>query len=220
MVQTDMKKLVAYSSVAHMGYVVMGMFTINEIGISGSVYQMLNHGVSTGALFLLVGMIYDRTHNRKIADYGGLAKIMPIFTIVFFIVTMSSIAVPGTNGFIGEYLILMGTFLAHPVIGVFAATGVVLGAVYMLWLFKRVFLGSISDYLSQQQTAGVLKDLNIRESAIMFSLVLLIFWMGIFPNHFMKYSKTSVKHLTDNAATYYLETNEVEKVSSVDKGAM
>lgn len=220
MVQTDMKKLVAYSSVAHMGYVVMGMFTINEFGLTGSVYQMLNHGISTGALFLLVGMIYDRTHNRNIGDYGGLAKLMPIFTILFFIVTMSSIAVPGTNGFIGEYLILMGSFLASPVIGLFAITGVILGAVYMLWLFKRVFLGQVSAYLENQNKEGVLKDLSLRESIIMFSLVFLIFWMGIFPNHFLKYSKVSIKHLTDNAATYYLETNDAKKVSAVTKGTM
>lgn len=140
MVQPDVKKLVAYSSVSHMGYVIIGLFALNEIGIMGGLYQMLNHGISTGALFLLVGMIYERTHSREISKYGGLAPVAPIFTIIFMIVTMSSIAVPLTNGFVGEFMILLGTFKAKPVYAYFAVLGVVLGAAYMLWMVKKFSL--------------------------------------------------------------------------------
>ena len=142
MVQPDIKKLVAYSSVSHMGYVMFGLFALNVYGVTGGLYQMLNHGISTGALFLLVGMIYERTHSREIAQYGGLAKVAPIYTILFLVVTFSSIAVPLTNGFVGEFLILMGGFAASKVLGAVALLGVILGAVYMLWAVKRVFFGA------------------------------------------------------------------------------
>ena len=140
MVQVDMKKLVAYSSVSHMGYVVLGLFAMNLYGLQGSLFQMLAHGISTGALFLLVGIIYERTHSRKIADYGGLAKTLPIYAICFLIVTFSSIAVPMTNGFVGEFLILFGTWQASKTFAILAVSGVVLGAAYMLWMVKKVFL--------------------------------------------------------------------------------
>ncbi|MFK8137421.1 MAG: NuoM family protein [Bdellovibrionales bacterium] len=204
MVQTDIKKLVAYSSVAHMGYVVLGLFALNEYGLNGALYQMLNHGISTGALFLLVGIIYERTHSREIAKYGGLAKVMPIFTICFFIITLSSIAVPGTNGFIGEFLILMGTFIAHKGFGIAAVVGVVLGAAYMLWMFKRVFFGQEGEIVTKYREAGKLNDLNPREFGLMAILIVMVFWMGIFPNHFLSKSKVSVDHLNNNYKSYDL----------------
>lgn len=202
MVQPDIKKLVAYSSVSHMGYVMLGMFAMNAYGIGGSIYQMLNHGVSTGALFLLVGMIYERTHSREIAKYGGLAKVLPIFTILFIIVTMSSIAVPMTNGFVGEFLILMGTFAASKNFAFGAVAGVILGAVYMLWMVKRVFFGTPGELVNDP--AHPLKDLNLREIVVMAPLIVLVFWMGLFPNHFLDWSKASINHLVDNRSSYHL----------------
>ncbi len=202
MVQTDIKKLVAYSSVSHMGYVMIGLFALNTYGISGGLFQMLNHGVSTGALFLLVGMIYERTHSREIEKYGGLASVMPIFTILFFIMTLSSIGVPGTNGFVGEFLILMGTFLTNKAYGAFAASGVVLGAVYMLWMFKRVFFGEKGELVSDERHP--LHDLSWREIGVLIPMVILVFWMGLFPNHFMDKSKVSIEFLLKNRLNYQL----------------
>lgn len=209
MVQPDIKKLVAYSSVSHMGYVMIGLFAMNSYGVTGSLYQMLNHGVSTGALFLLVGMIYERTHSREISRYGGLAKALPIFTILFVIVTMSSIAVPMTNGFIGEFLILMGTFAAQKGFAAVAVTGVVLGAVYMLWMVKRVFFGPAGELV--KDTHHPLHDLNFREIAVMAPLIILIFWMGLFPNHFLDWSKASVENLVQNKDNYQVGVNHLEK---------
>lgn len=202
MVQPDIKKLVAYSSVSHMGYVMLGLFAFNAYGLTGGLYQMLNHGISTGALFLLVGMIYERTHSREISKYGGLAIAAPWFTIMFVIVTMSSIAVPMTNGFIGEFMILLGSFQASPVFGIFAVSGVVLGACYMLWMVKRVFFGQEGEIVSKYKPIGL--DINRREWLVMSPLVVLIFWMGIFPNHFLNYSQKSLAHLIDNKTNYEL----------------
>lgn len=202
MVQPDIKKLVAYSSVSHMGYVLLGMFAFNSYGLNGSLYQMLNHGISTGALFLLVGMIYERTHSREISKYGGLAAVLPIFTILFFITTLSSIAVPLTNGFIGEFLILLGTFSANKVFAYFAVSGVVLGAVYMLWMFKRVFFGEKGELVKDEHHP--LHDLSLREILVMLPLIIMIFWMGIFPNQFLDYSKSSIDHLINNRMNYEL----------------
>jgi NADH-quinone oxidoreductase subunit M len=203
LVQVDIKKLVAYSSVSHMGYVLMGIFAFNEYGLSGSLYQMLNHGVSTGALFLLVGMIYERTHTREIANYGGLASYMPWYTILFLIVTMSSIAVPMTNGFIGEFLILLGSFKAKPVWGYSAVAGVVLGAAYMLWMVKKVFFGEAGKVTKDE--SHPLWDLSLREWVVLSPLVILIFWMGVLPNHFLAYSKQSIQHLNNNFRAYELK---------------
>lgn len=202
MVQPDMKKLVAYSSVSHMGYVMLGLFALNAYGVTGSIYQMLNHGVSTGALFLLVGMIYERTHSREIEKYGGLARALPIYAIFFFIVTTSSIAVPMTNGFVGEFLILLGTFEASRFFGALAVIGVILGAVYMLWMFKRMFFGEAGELVKDERHP--LHDLGIREMVVLAPLVVLIFWMGIFPNHFLKYSKASIEHLVQTKDAYQL----------------
>lgn len=211
MVQPDIKKLVAYSSVSHMGYVMIGIFALNNYGISGGLYQMLNHGISTGALFLLVGMIYERTHSREISKYGGLALVMPIYTIAFVIVTMSSIAVPGTNGFIGEFLILMGTFMANKWYGALAATGVILGAVYMLWMVKRVFFGQKGELVKDEQHP--LHDLSLRELAVLAPMIVMIFWMGVFPNYFLDKTKASVEHLVKNRMNYQLtiQSNDGEK---------
>ncbi len=202
MVQPDVKKLVAYSSVSHMGYILLGLFAFNTYGMAGGLYQMLNHGISTGALFILIGMIYERTHSREISKYGGLAGVLPIYTVFFFIVTLSSIAVPMTNGFVGEFLILLGTYEANPVVTYFAVSGVVLGAVYMLWMFKRMFFGQEGELVNDKHHP--LKDLNCREIAVLVPMVVLIFWMGLFPNNFLDYSKASIDFLVKNKNNYNL----------------
>lgn len=202
MVQPDIKKLVAYSSVSHMGYVMLGLFAFNIYGTTGGLYQMLNHGISTGALFLLVGMIYERTHSREIQSYGGLAKVAPWYAIAFLIVTFSSIAVPLTNGFIGEFLILLGGFQAHKILGGLAVLGVILGAAYMLWMVKRVFFGDEGPVVTKYKGSGL--DLNLREAVVLAPFVVLIFWMGIFPNHFLSYSKASLEHFVNNMSNYEL----------------
>lgn len=206
MVQPDIKKLVAYSSVSHMGYIIVGLFVMNTYGVNGALYQMLNHGISTGALFILIGMIYERTHSREISKYGGLAVAMPIFTIGFVIVTLSSIAVPMTNGFVGEFLILLGTFQYSPWAAAVSVTGVVFGAAYMLWMIKRVFFGPAGEIVLQasHDKSHALLDLNSRELFVLAPLVILIFWMGLLPNHFMNYSKASVDHLIKNKMNYSL----------------
>jgi NADH-quinone oxidoreductase subunit M len=181
MVQEDVKKLVAYSSVAHLGFVMLGIFALNQQGIAGGMLQMLNHGVSTGALFLIVGFIYERRHTRLITDFGGLSKQMPIFATIFMIVTLSSIGLPGTNGFIGEFLVLIGAYESSlRWYAIIATSGVILSAVYMLWMFQRVMFGELSNPKNQ-----VLKDLNAREIAIMAPLVVMIFVMGVFPTPFL-----------------------------------
>jgi NADH-quinone oxidoreductase subunit M len=192
MVQPDIKKLVAYSSVSHMGYVVLGLFTFTDVGVSGAVYQMLNHGVSTGGLFLIVGMIYERRHTRMIADFGGIAKTMPVFAVVFMIVTLSSVALPGTNGFIGEFLILLGLFQVNKIAAVLAGTGVIFGAIYMLWMFKRVMFGPITNEENRQ-----LQDLTVREHIVMAPIVVAIFVMGIFPNIFLSKMDASIVAFLD-----------------------
>lgn len=180
--QKDIKKLIAYSSVSHLGYCMLGMFAFTGEGASGSAYQMLNHGVSTGALFLLFGFLYERRHARLMADYGGIAKVMPIFTAFFLVVTFSSIAVPGTNGFVGEFLVLLGTFKSNlPLwIAVAATTCVVLGAAYMLWMVQKVFFGTVTH----QENLG-LKDLNRREIIAAVPLLVLIAVMGLRPQPFL-----------------------------------
>ena len=176
MVQKDIKSLVAFSSVSHMGFIMLGMFALNLEGLEGSVLQMINHGISTGALFLLVGMIYERRHTRMIADFGGLAKVMPTYATFFMIVTLSSIGLPFTNGFVGEFLILLGVFKANAVYGIIAASGVVFAACYMLWMYQRVFFGKVTREENRH-----LKDLDWREKIILIPLVLLIFFIGVYP---------------------------------------
>ena len=199
-VQTDIKKLVAYSSVSHMGYVILGLFSLNIYGVTGGLYQMLNHGISTSALFLLVGMIYTRTKTRDMEEYGGLATKMPVFAILFFIVTMASIAVPGTNGFIGELLILLGGFQVNKILAGIAVLGVVLGAVYMLYMYKKVFYGKQSKVVE-----SVSSDLKLNEILVLIPFAILIFVMGIIPNKFLDFSKASINHLVENQKTYSLQ---------------
>jgi len=195
MVQPDIKKLVAYSSVSHMGYVILGLFSLNAVGVSGAMYQMLNHGVSTGALFLLVGMIYERRHTREIAEFGGITKVMPLFAIVFMIITLSSIALPGTNGFVGEFMILLGTWKSSAWVAALAGTGVIFGAVYMLWMFQRVMFGPLKN--PENKT---LKDLSFREVIVLLPLVYAAIWMGVQPNFFFKKMDASVAHFLERVS--------------------
>lgn len=193
MVQPDMKKLVAYSSVSHLGFVMLGMFALNQQGVSGSIMQMLNHGVSTGALFFLVGVIYDRRHTRMIKDYGGLAKVMPKYATVFIIVALSSIGLPGLNGFVGEFLILLGTFKSNWLYAAFAATGVIFAAVYLLWLIQRVFYGPLDKDENKD-----LQDLTLREKFVLFPLVIMIIVMGVYPQLFLSKMEESVRVFLEN----------------------
>lgn len=213
MVQPDVKKLIAYSSVSHMGYVVLGIFALNEQGVTGALYQMLNHGVSTGALFILIGMVYERTHTRTIAKYGGLATVMPRYTIFFFLALLSSIAVPLTNGFVGEFLILLGTFQANKIFGALASLGVIFGAVYMLWMFKSVFFGKPGEVVSD--TDHPLVDLDLRETFVLVPLAVLVFWMGIFPNDFLKQSEVSIRYFVEHKNHYQLSVLEREEATQV-----
>jgi NADH-quinone oxidoreductase subunit M len=195
MVQEDVKKLVAYSSVAHLGFVMIGVFALNQQGIAGGMLQMINHGISTGALFLIVGFIYERRHTRLISDFGGLSKQMPIFATIFMIVTFSSVGLPGTNGFVGEFLVLLGGFESKlRVWTIIASSGVILSAVYMLWMFQRVMFGELSNPKNQ-----VLKDLNGREIAIMTPLIIMIFVMGIYPTPFIDKMNPSIDKLIAQA---------------------
>jgi len=189
-VQPDMKKLVAYSSVSHLGFCVLGIFAMNQASIEGSILQMVNHGLSTGALFLLVGVIYEKRHTRLLADFGGIAKQMPIFTVLFIIATFSSIGLPGLNGFIGEFLILSGTFQTLPTHAVIAATGVILAAMYMLWLVQRVFFGPVTN-----EENRTLTDIRWNELVAVAPLIVLMLWIGLHPNTFLKRMEPSVQQL-------------------------
>lgn len=190
--QDDVKKLVAYSSVSHLGYCMLGMFALNAHGIQGSIIQMVNHGLSTGALFLIVGIIYERRHTRLISEYGGLWKVMPVFAIMFLIVTFSSMGVPGFNGFIGELLILIGIFKVNIWYGAFATLGLILGAIYLLWMYQRVMLGEVVKEENKH-----LNDINLREYAYLVPIVIFIFWIGVYPKPFLDKMKVSVEHLIE-----------------------
>jgi len=180
--QRDIKKLIAYSSVSHLGYCMLGMLALTAEGATGSAYQMLNHGVSTGALFLLFGFIYERRHTRLMSDYGGIAKVVPVFTAAFLIITFSSIAVPGTNGFIGEFLVLLGTFKSNLGMGIASVSvlGVILGAAYMLWMVQKVFFGPLTHRENQH-----LSDLSLREFATVLPFLILVLVMGLMPQPFL-----------------------------------
>jgi len=196
MVQTDLKKLVAFSSVSHLGLVMLGAFALNIQGLEGSILQMINHGLSTGALFLIVGVIYERRHTRLIADFGGLSKIMPVFAAVFMIVTLSSIGLPGLNGFVGELLIILGAFKAFKVFAILSATGLILGAVYMLWMFQRVMYGEV---VKEENKA--LKDMNAREILTFLPILALIVWIGVYPQPFLRKMDASVQALITRMTT-------------------
>jgi NADH-quinone oxidoreductase subunit M len=190
MVQADVKKLVAYSSVAHLGFVMVGMFAFNVTAVNGSVLQMVNHGLSTGALFLLVGMLYERRHTRAIGDFGGVARAMPVYAAFFGVVTMSSIGLPALNGFVGEFLILLGTYLANPPVAIVAASGVVLAAAYMLWMFRRVLFGPITNPENRS-----LLDLGRREKLVLAVMLVPILWIGVYPETFLRRIEPTVVEL-------------------------
>src|SRR5215470_8409039 len=188
--QKDWKRLVAYSSVSHMAMVMLGMFALNPVGLTGSIVQQLNHGISTGGLFLLVGVVYERRHTREISEYGGLSKVMPVYAAIFLIMTMSSIGLPALNGFIGEFLILQGVFVASKLWAAFAASGVVLGAAYMLYLYQRTMFGKVENPKNER-----LLDLDNREFATFAPLLVLAVWMGIYPAPFLRRIEASVQHI-------------------------
>ncbi len=197
MVQPDLKKLVAYSSVSHLGFVMLGLFSVNQMGVEGAIYQMLNHGLSTGALFLMVGMIYERRHTRQIAEFGGLWKPIPRWAAVFLIVTFSSVGLPGLNGFVGEFLILLGAFGQSRTATVLASSGLILGAVYMLWMFQRVVFGPV-----RHEENLKLEDLRPREIAVLAPVVAMIVVMGIYPAPFLRTMEPSVKALLARIAKH------------------
>ncbi len=188
--QIDMKKLIAYSSVAHMGFVTLGIFALNIQGIQGAIYQMLSHGIVSAALFLCVGVVYDRMHTRLIDRYGGLVERMPIYAFTFMLFMLASVGLPGTGGFIGEFLVLVGLFKVNTTVAVLASLGVVLGAAYMLWLYRRVVFGSLN-----REDIKLITDMNIREVAIFAPLILLTLWMGIYPTPFLEIMDASVANL-------------------------
>jgi len=188
--QEDMKKLIAYSSVAHMGIVTLGIFTFTQQGISGALFTMLSHGVVSGALFLCVGVLYDRVHSREIARYGGVAKIMPAYALVFMLFTMASVALPGTAGFPGELLVIVGAFKVNPWVALGAAMGMILGAAYMLYLYRRVAFGKIT-----KDDLRSLLDLGPREYAVFAPLILLTLWMGVYPSSFLDFFEVTVASL-------------------------
>ncbi|MFH1794996.1 MAG: NADH-quinone oxidoreductase subunit M [Pseudomonadota bacterium] len=193
LMQEDMKKLIAYSSVAHMGYVTMGIFAMNVEGIQGAIFQMLSHGLVASALFLCVGVIYDRMHTREIAAYGGLVNNMPKYAVVFLIFTLANVGLPGTSGFVGEFLTLFGAFKANTWVALFAATGVILSAAYALWLYRRVVYGA----LTKESLKGLL-DLSTREKAILYPLVILVIFYGVYPSALLNPTTASVEALVNN----------------------
>jgi NADH-quinone oxidoreductase subunit M len=203
MAQKDWKRLVAYSSVSHMAMVMLGMFALNPVGITGSIIQQLNHGISTGALFLLVGVVYERRHTREISEYGGLSKIMPAYAAVFLIMTMSSIGLPALNGFIGELLILQGVFTASKIWALFAASGIVLGAAYMLSLYQRTMFGKVENPKNE-----TLPDLSLREWATFAPLIVLAVWIGIYPAPFLTRLDTSVRRVIARVSPQYNQVAE------------
>jgi NADH-quinone oxidoreductase subunit M len=198
MAQRDWKRLVAYSSVSHMGMVMLGMFALTPVGITGSIVQQLNHGISTGALFLIVGIVYERRHTREISEYGGLSKVMPLYAAVFLIMTMSSIGLPALNGFIGELLVLQGVFVVSRAWAAVAASGIVLGAAYMLWLYQRTMFGRVENPKNER-----LADLNRREFATFAPLIALAFWIGLYPSPVLQMLKQPVGHVMARVNTSY-----------------
>jgi len=193
--QTDLKRLIAYSSVSHMGFVTLGIFALNTQGMEGGILQMINHGIVTGALFLSVGAIYDRTHTRQISDYGGVASVMPVYATMFMVFTFAAIGLPATNGFVGEFLIILGGFAASQLAGVLSATGIIIGAGYMLWLYQRVF------FMETNPKVSGLSDIDAREILTLLPMVILVFWIGIYPDTFLGYMHASVGHLLERVNT-------------------
>ncbi|AGF74560.1 NADH dehydrogenase subunit M [Bartonella australis AUST/NH1] len=193
LVQNDIKKLIAYSSVAHMGYVTMGVFAANEQGIQGAIYQMLSHGIVSAALFLCVGVIYDRVHTREISAFGGLVNKMPKYAVVFLIFTMANVGLPGSSGFLGEFLTLIGVFQVNKLVAIFATTGVILSAAYALYLYRRVIFGSLD-----KESLKVLVDLSLREKFILYPMVILTILFGVYPTPILKTTASAVTNLINN----------------------
>jgi NADH-quinone oxidoreductase subunit M len=188
MVQPDLKRLVAYSSVSHLGFVMLGMAALNTQGVEGSIYQMLNHGLSTGALFLAVGVIYERRHTRLIREFGGLWQQVPVYGAIFMIVMLSSVGLPGLNGFVGEFLILLGAFQTYRIAAVVGSSGILLGAVYMLWMYQRVMFGPLDNPKNR-----TLRDLSVREVLVFVPIVVMLFVMGVYPKPFLSRMEPSVQ---------------------------
>jgi NADH-quinone oxidoreductase subunit M len=192
LMQKDLKRLIAYSSVSHMGFVTLGIFTLNQTGVEGGILQMINHGIVTGALFLCVGIIYERTHTRMIEDYGGLAKSVPVYAVFFAIFTLAAIGFPGMNAFIGEFLIISGAFKMKTVLGIFSIWGVVLGVMYMAWMYYRVVLNEVNPKIRSH-----LSDIDLREIVTLVPLVFLVFLIGVQPEVLLSYMHASVEHLLE-----------------------
>jgi NADH-quinone oxidoreductase subunit M len=194
--QEDMKKLIAYSSVAHMGFVTIGTFTLTVQGIEGAIYQMLSHGIVSAALFLIVGVVYDRCHSRDIEAYGGLVHRMPSYAFIFMLFMLASVGLPGTGGFIGEFLVLVGAFRVNPWVAALATTGLILSASYMLYLYRRVIFGSLT-----KENLSAIADMSGREIAVFAPLVILVIWMGVYPAPFLDIMHASVKNLLTQVDT-------------------
>jgi NADH-quinone oxidoreductase subunit M len=190
MVQEDIKKLIAYSSVAHMGFVTMGIFALNQQGIQGALFQMISHGIVSGALFLCVGVVYDRMHTREIKAYGGLVHRMPLYAAIFMVFTMANVGLPGTSGFVGEFLTLMGAFQANSWVALFATTGVILSACYALWLYRQVIFGPL-----EKENLKAISDVNARELIVLVPLVLLTIFFGVYPAPINDVTAASVAHM-------------------------
>jgi NADH-quinone oxidoreductase subunit M len=216
-VQPDLKKLVAYSSVSHLGFIVLGTFALTSAGLQGAVIQNINHGVTTGALFLLVGMIYERRHTKQISEFGGIAKVMPIYAGMFLFATFASIGLPGLNGFVGEFLVLIGSYSSLQVFAIIAAGGVILAAIYLLWAYERVFTGE-----PDKEENKILKDLSGREIAILAPLVVLMLVLGLYPKVLLDRTAPSTEAVLDRieAVTDYEvpEPGRLEDVFTVAEG--
>jgi NADH-quinone oxidoreductase subunit M len=193
LVQKDMKKLIAYSSVAHMGFVTIGIFTVQVQGVEGAIFQMLSHGIVSGALFLCVGVIYDRMHTREIARYGGLTSRMPVYAVMFMLFTLASVGLPGTGGFVGEFLVLMGAFQVNSWVAFWAAFGLILGPAYMLYLYRRVLFGKLV-----REDLKTILDLSPREIILFVPLALVVLWMGIYPSSFLSPMHATVAKLIND----------------------
>ena len=207
MVQPDMKKLVAYSSVSHLGFVMLGLFALNDQGVQGSILQMLNHGISTGGLFLMVGMLYERRHTKAIAEYGGLMRVMPVFSTLSLIIVLSSIGLPSLNGFVGEYLILVGAYKVSPLAAILSASAVILAAIYLLWLFQRVFFGEVTNKKNLTLT-----DLVPREVALLMPLIVLIVWVGVYPKPFLDRIAPASQKVIQMAQSKRTDAGQVAKI--------
>jgi NADH-quinone oxidoreductase subunit M len=203
MMQKDMKKLIAYSSVSHLGFCTLGIFALTPHGLSGSILQQINHGISTGALFLIVGILYERRHTRLISEFGGLSTPMPNFAAIYLIISLSSLGMPLLNGFIGEFTILRGVFEVSKSWAAWGVIGIILGAAYLLWLYQRVMFGSVSNPANER-----LPDLNAREFATLVPLVALALWIGVYPKPFFRYLDRPVRQIVERVSPGYYERTE------------